>query len=66
MTSHPAVTAAIVGISRIEQLEANLRGFEWQLSAAEREEITSFFPTEVQEEAGGRFPVWRRSFDIAM
>ena len=64
VTSHPAVTAAIVGISRMDQLEANLKGFESQLTAAEREEVTSFFPTEVQEEAGGRFPFWRRSFDI--
>jgi aryl-alcohol dehydrogenase-like predicted oxidoreductase len=58
------VTAAIVGISRMEQLEANLKGFEWQLAAAEREEVSSFFPSEVQEEAGGSFPSWRRSFDI--
>jgi aryl-alcohol dehydrogenase-like predicted oxidoreductase len=64
VTSHPAVTAAIVGISRLEQLEANLKGFEWQLTPSERDEVTSFFPTEVQEEAGGRFPSWRRSFDI--
>ncbi len=64
VASHPAVTAAIVGISRMEQLEANLKGFEWQLTAAEREEVSSFFPSEVQEEAGGRFPSWRRSFDI--
>lgn len=64
VTSHPAVTAAIVGISRIDQLEANLKGFEWQLTAAERDEVTAFFPTEVQEEAGGKFPSWRRSFDI--
>jgi aryl-alcohol dehydrogenase-like predicted oxidoreductase len=64
VTSHPAVTAAIVGISRIDQLEANLKGFEWQLTQAERDEVTSFFPTEVQEEAGGKFPSWRRSFDI--
>ena len=49
----------------MEQLEANLKGFEWQLGTAEREEITSYFPTEVQEEAGGRFPTWRRSLDIA-
>jgi len=27
--SHPAVTAPIVGISRLYQLEQNLKGFEW-------------------------------------
>lgn len=63
--SHPAVTAPIVGISRMEQLDANLRGFEWEMTTAEREEIAGYFPTEVWEEGGGRFPSWRRSFDIA-
>jgi len=63
--SHPAVTAPIVGISRMEQLESNLRGFEWEMSPAEREQISGFFPTEVWEEGGGRFPWWRRTFDIA-
>jgi len=63
--SHPAVTSPIVGISRIEQLEENLKGFEWDMTAAERDEITAFFPTEVWEEAGGNFPKWRRSYNIA-
>lgn len=63
--SHPAVTAPIVGISRLEQLEANLKGFEWELTPEEREELGGYFPTEVWEEAGGMFPGWRRSFDIA-
>jgi len=62
--SHPAVTAPIVGISRIEQLEANLKAFEWEMTPEEREEVSSFFPTEVWEEAGGKFPYWRRSFEI--
>jgi 1-deoxyxylulose-5-phosphate synthase len=65
VTSHPAVTAAIVGISRMDQLEANLKGFEWKLTPGEREQVTGFFASEVQEEAGGRFPSWRRSYDIA-
>jgi len=62
--SHPAVTSPIVGISRMEQLEQNLAGFAWDMTPEEREEVSSFFPTEVWEEAGGRFPAWRRSFDI--
>ncbi len=62
--SHPAVTAPIVGISRLDQLEANLKGFAWDMTAEERQEISSYFPTEVWEESGGRFPAWRRSFDI--
>jgi aryl-alcohol dehydrogenase-like predicted oxidoreductase len=64
VTSHPAVTSPLVGLSRLEQLKANLRAFEWEMTAEERETISGFFPTEVWEEAGGRFPEWRRSFEI--
>ncbi|NLD73594.1 MAG: aldo/keto reductase [Chloroflexi bacterium] len=62
--SHPAVTAPIVGISRLQQLEDNLKGFGWEMTPEEREEIAGFFPTAVWEEAGGQFPPWRRSYDI--
>ncbi len=62
--SHPAVTAPIVGISRLEQLEENLKGFAWEMTPQERQEVSSFFPTEVWEEAGGNFPAWRRAYDI--
>jgi aryl-alcohol dehydrogenase-like predicted oxidoreductase len=61
---HPAVTSLIVGISSLAQLEANLKASDLVLSAQERETVSSFFPTEVFEEAGGNFPKWRRSFDI--
>jgi len=62
--SHPAMTAPIVGISRMEQLEENLKGFAWEMTAADRQLVGSFFATEVWEEQGGRFPSWRRAFDI--
>lgn len=64
VVSHPAVTAAIVGISRLAQLEANLNAFEWELTAAERARITAYFKTEVWEERGGAFVDWRRSYEI--
>jgi aryl-alcohol dehydrogenase-like predicted oxidoreductase len=64
VASHPAVTSPLVGLSRLEQLSANLRAFEWEMTAEERDEISSFFPTEVWEEAGGKFPAWRRSYEI--
>ncbi|MFW6286974.1 MAG: aldo/keto reductase [Candidatus Sumerlaeota bacterium] len=64
VASHPYVTSPIVGVSRMEQLEKNLKGFEWEMTAEEREEISSFFPTEVWEEGGGQFPNWRRRYDI--
>ena len=60
----PPRTTAQVGLSRLAQLTANLRAFEWAMTAEERPEISSFFPTEVWEESGGNFPVWRRSYEI--
>jgi aryl-alcohol dehydrogenase-like predicted oxidoreductase len=65
VASHPVVTCVIVGISSLAQLQANLKAAELMLSPQEREQVASFFPTEVTEEAGGKFPGWRRSFDIA-
>lgn len=62
--SHPAVTAPIVGVSTMEQLETNLKGFEWEMTPAEREELAAAFHSAVWEEEGGTFPAWRRSFDI--
>lgn len=62
--SHPAVSSAIVGVSRMEQLEANLRAFEWEMSDADRARLGGYFPTAVWEEGGGAFVDWRRSFEI--
>jgi 1-deoxyxylulose-5-phosphate synthase len=64
VASHPAVTSTIVGVSRLDQLEANLKGAAWQMTPEERATVTSFFPTEVWEEAGGKFPWWRRTAEI--
>jgi hypothetical protein len=64
LLSHPAVTSVIVGISRLDQLQANLKGAEWSLTDPDRQTITSFFPTAVAEEAGGQFHDWRRSYEI--
>lgn len=62
--SHPAVTAPIVGVSRMEQLEQNLKGFEWEMTQEERDQLAGLFDTEVWEESGGNLTMWRRSFDI--
>ena len=59
------VTSALVGISRLEQVGLNLKAFEWEMTREEHEELGSFFPTEVWEEAWSKFPSWRRSYDIA-
>jgi aryl-alcohol dehydrogenase-like predicted oxidoreductase len=65
VASHPAVTSVIVGISSVRQLDENLKAADLALTPRERETVGGFFPTEVIEETGGKFPGWRRSFDIA-
>jgi aryl-alcohol dehydrogenase-like predicted oxidoreductase len=64
VASHPAVTSVIVGISSLKQLEENLKAADFKLTAEERATVSGFFPTEVVEEAGGKFPGWRRSYEI--
>jgi aryl-alcohol dehydrogenase-like predicted oxidoreductase len=64
VASHPVVTSVIVGISSLAQLESNLKAADFTLSPEDRKTVTSFFPTEVFEEAGGKVPHWRRSFEI--
>jgi aryl-alcohol dehydrogenase-like predicted oxidoreductase len=64
VASHPAVTSVIIGISSLAQLESNLKAADFTLSAEDRQIVSGFFPTEVLEEAGGKFPAWRRSFEI--
>ncbi len=64
IASHPAVTSVIVGISSLSQLQANLKAADLTLTPEERQTIGSFLPTEIFEEAGGKFPTWRRSFDL--
>jgi aryl-alcohol dehydrogenase-like predicted oxidoreductase len=61
---HPVVTSPIVGISRADQLEALSSIEDWCLSAEEREEIGSWFPTAVWEEGGGAYPGWRRAYGL--
>lgn len=64
VVSHPVISSAIVEISRMEQLEANLKAFDWELTPTERSRIGGYFKTEVWEEHGGAFADWRRSYDI--
>jgi aryl-alcohol dehydrogenase-like predicted oxidoreductase len=64
VASHPAVTSVIVGVSSLKQLDANLKASDWTMSPEERKQVSGFFPTEVIEEAGGKFAEWRRSYEI--
>ena len=60
----PATTCPIVGASSASQLEASLGAFDFDLTGEQYAEVTGFFPTEVKEEAGGRFPGLRRELDL--
>lgn len=60
----PGVTAPVVGVSSVSQFQANLAGFDVDLSAEEYAQVTGFFDTAVKEEAGGRFPELRRATDL--
>jgi aryl-alcohol dehydrogenase-like predicted oxidoreductase len=64
VASHPAVSSVILGVSSLTQLEQNLKDADLVLTAEQRQQVSGFFNTEVQEEAGGNFPAWRRRADI--
>ena len=46
MLGHPAVTVALVGIRRSEELRENVAAVEWRLSAEDREQIDRAFAEE--------------------
>lgn len=58
----PAVTSVIVGASRASQLDDTVAGFELDLTAAQYDELTSFFDTEVKEEGLQFFPGRKNNF----
>jgi 1-deoxyxylulose-5-phosphate synthase len=60
----PAVTAPIVGFSRLEQVGPALEAFNFELDAAQYAELTAMFDTAVKEEAGGEFPNLRRELHL--
>lgn len=58
----PAVTAPIVGVSSLSQLQGVIDAFDYDLSEEEYEEVTALFDTEVKEEGLQRFPGLRYNF----
>lgn len=56
------VTAAIVGASRLEQLDAAFAGFELDLTDQQYQDVTALFDTEVWEEGLQRFPGRKYNF----
>ena len=62
--ANPAVTSVILGVSKLSQLEDNLKGFDLKLTQEDRAEIAGYFDTDIKEEAGGNFANWRRRADI--
>jgi aryl-alcohol dehydrogenase-like predicted oxidoreductase len=60
----PAVTCPIIGSSRLDQLEDNIRAFECNLTPEERKRISDAFGAEVKEESGNAFMELRRDLDL--
>jgi aryl-alcohol dehydrogenase-like predicted oxidoreductase len=60
--SSPAVTAPIVGVSSLSQLETSLGAFEIDLTAGEVEELNRLFDTEIYEEGIQLFPGLKYNF----
>lgn len=61
----PGVSAPIVGVSSSAQTLTAIDGFSLELTPGELDELTSYFDTEVKEEAGGKFPELRRALDLS-
>ncbi|MCZ7571528.1 MAG: aldo/keto reductase [Ardenticatenaceae bacterium] len=61
---NPAVTAPVIGVSSVEQLNASLGAFDLDLTPEVLAEITACFDTAVKEEAGGKFPEMRRELRL--
>jgi len=60
----PAVTAPVVGVSSVEQLDATVAAFDFSLTDEEYTRVTGFFDTAVKEETGGKFPELRRELNL--
>jgi aryl-alcohol dehydrogenase-like predicted oxidoreductase len=58
----PAVTAPIIGVSSLPQLEEALDAFDYELSDEDYKEVTYLFDTEVREEGFNRFPGLKYNF----
>lgn len=56
------ITAPIIGVSSLPQLEAALEAFEYVLSDEDYRQVTYLFNTEAQEEGLQRFPGLRYNF----
>lgn len=60
----PGVTAPIIGISSLRQLQSSIGAFDVTLSEEEYAAVTAMFDTAVKEETGGSYPSLRRAFDL--
>lgn len=57
-----AITAPIIGVSSLPQLEEALESFDYELSDEDYKEVTYLFDTEVREEGFNRFPGLKYNF----
>lgn len=56
------ITAPIIGVSALTQLEEALESFDYELSDDDYKEVTYLFDTEVREEGFNRFPGLKYNF----
>ena len=57
-----AITAPIIGVSNLTQLEEALEAFDYELSDEDYKAVTYLFDTEVREEGFDRFPGLKYNF----
>jgi len=62
--SQAGITAPIVGVSRVDQLENLLIESSFELSEDQRAELSKAFDSQVLETGLGDFPRWRRRTDV--
>ncbi|BCW97360.1 MAG: oxidoreductase [Armatimonadota bacterium] len=66
LLAHPAVTCAVVGPTRKEELEELAAGVDHELTADQREELTAAFPVKIEDDQIGVHATWRTRLDLLL
>jgi len=64
--AHPAVTCAVAGPTREEELEELAAAAEWELTPAERAWLSEAFPASTADEQIGVHADWRTRLDLLL
>lgn len=60
----PAVSCPIVGVSSLEQLQVDIKAFDFDLSDEQYTRLTDMLDTGVKEESGGAYKNLRRELEL--